>query len=318
MIYRMGSGIFSNLVFSILCKTWIKKKKNKVVSDNNIGSLIFFSREEKRQLFAGLFPKAAFFNLKIDESEQKMIWANSKTRFIVKIFSGKFSRDVVFNFLRQSKSFFIKGEYLFPEYHFSILKMKKFNSLNIKNQQKVIIFSNQIFRNTLMKKKQLKQIFKFKSFFLFSRYSPNQILDISLTQITKIRRLINSCIRLKCSKVIISFSWSRCLIFCKLLVKANKKIYTENKTLEIIRIKDQLYLRLDFKSHQEYFSCSNFVKKTLKRKVAAFFYDVCSTKNNITSFFEFLKNIKIITFMIFFLVKSERKSLLKLIKAHFL
>jgi len=318
MIYRMGSGIFSNLVFSILCKFWIKKKINKVVLNNEIGSLFFFSREEKRQLFASLFGKGAFFNLKIDGSEQKMIWANNKTRFIVKIFSKKFSRNVVFNFLRQSKSFFIKGDYFFPEYHFSILKMKNFNSLNIKNQQKVIIFSNQIFRNALMVKKQFKQIFKFKSFFLFSRFSPNQILDVSFTQLTKIRRLINACIKLKCSKAIISFSWGRCLIFCKLLVKANKKIYTENKTLEIIRIKDQLYLKLDFKSHHEYFSCRNIEKKTLKRKVSAFFFDVCSKKSNITSFFEFLENIKIITFKIFFLVNSERRSFLKLVKSHFL
>ena len=200
-----------------------------------------------------------------------LFWANNKTRFIVKIFSKKFSRNVVFNFLRQSKSFFIKGDYFFPEYHFSILKMKNFNSLNNKNKQKVIIFSNQIFRNTLLKKKNSKQIFSFQNFFLFSRFSPNQILDISFTQLNKIRRLINACIRFKCSKAIISFSWSRCLVFCKLLVKANKKIYNENKILEIIRIKDRLYLKLDFKNHHEYFSCNNIEKKTLKKKCSRVF-----------------------------------------------
>jgi len=317
MIYKMGSGIFSNLVFSILCKIWIKKKKNKVVSDNEIGSLIFFSREEKRQLFSSLFGKAALFNLRIDGSEYKMIWANNKARFIVKIFSRKFSRNVVFNFLKQSESFFIKGEYLFPEYHFSILKMKNFNSLNNKNKQKVIIFSNQIFRNTLLKKKNSKQIFSFKNFFLFSRFSPNQILDISFTQLNKIRRLINACIRFKCSKAIISFSWSRCLVFCKLLVKANKKIYNENKILEIIRIKDRLYLKLDFKNHHEYFSCNNIEKKTLKKNVAAFFYDVCSKKNNITGilrvnpFFDKIKKLNSIFFGVYL-------DSMYIIKTHFL
>lgn len=51
MIYKMGSGIFSNLIFSTLCKIWIKKKINKVVLDNEIGSFIFFSREEKKTIF---------------------------------------------------------------------------------------------------------------------------------------------------------------------------------------------------------------------------------------------------------------------------
>ncbi len=102
------------------------------------------------------------------------------------------------------------------------------------------------------------------------------------------------------------------------MVKANKKIYNENKILEIIRIKDRLYLKLDFKNHHEYFSCNNIEKKTLKKNVAAFFYDVCSKKNNITSFFEFLENIKTITFRIFFLLMSERNSFLKIIKTHFL
>lgn len=318
MIYKMGSGIFSNLIFSTLCKIWIKKKINKVVLDNEIGSFIFFSREEKKQFFGSLFDKGVFFSLKIDENEHKIIWENNKTRFIVKIFSRKFSKNMVFNFLRQSDFLCIKGEYLFPEYHFSILKIKNFNSFNIKNQQKVIIFNNHVFKNTLVKKKQLKQNFIFKSFYLFSKFSPSQILDVSLTQTTKIRRLINTCIRFKCSKAIISFSWSRCLVFCKLLVKANKKVYIENRTLEIIRIKDQLYLKLDFKSHHEYFSCSNIEKMTLKRNFTAFLYDVCSEKNNITIFFEFLENIKTIPFKIFFLVNSERKSFLKIIKTHFL
>lgn len=312
IIYKMGSGTVSNLIFSILCKIWFKQKI-KMVPKTETESIFLFSREEAKYVFLSLSNRAKIFGLKIDETKDEFKTFSSirKTPVIIIIFFKKIPKNDNFEIFKHTNIIFIKGEYLFPEYHFSFLRMKSLNLLKNQNCQKVIIFGSKV-----LKKTQFENCINLKNYYSSFKFFPNQILDISSTQLNKIRRIMTVYIRFKASKVLISSSWSRCLLFCKLSIKTNKKIYSENKNLEIIRTKEQLYLILNFKNRYEYFSCNDIPKKILKKNINIFFYDFYFEKDNIIKFLELLKDIKLASIWIFFLLTSDDDVFFKIIKTN--
>ena len=316
IIYKLGSGIVSNLAFSIICKIWIKRKIE-IISRIETGSIFLSSREEAKQLFLSLSEKAKIFNVKMVEDEYKSISSIQKIPFSFKIFSRKFSKNNGFEFFKQTNLIFIKGECLLPEYHFSFLKRKNLNSLIKKDCQVVIICEGKALKSISIKKTFSENCFNLKNYYSSFKFLPNQVIDISSTQLNKIRRIMASCIRFKGSKVITSSSWSRCLLFCKLSIKTHKKIFFQHENLEIIRMKEQLYLILDFHNRYEYFSCNYIPKKILKKNIVIFFYDLYFKKNNIIKIFEILKHLRSISIGFFFLLKSDDKMFFKIIKTSY-
>ena len=275
IIQKLGTGTNINLIFCILCKFWVGYNKfNKSLVRQKSSLLCIISKEDRKQFISALLLISNIFYLKIkdDESIQGVL---KNKNFLIKVFSNKFSSNIFNPQLGWNvDSIFVKGDCFLPEYHLSFFKMKNLNLFKKKSTQRILMFREKIYGGIFITKCTLPIYLKINDPFIFTDFFCNQILDISANQFGKVHRLVKLVAKLNYKKAIISSSWGRCLLFCKLIIKLIHKIKIKHKNFQIIKIKKKLYLALKFEGNVIYFFCTILKSNIIKKFKVIIFFDI--------------------------------------------
>jgi|AntRauMFilla1563_2_1112583.scaffolds.fasta_scaffold00650_4 hypothetical protein len=314
-IHSLGSGFNTNIIFGVLSKLWISYKNKYLSIPRKKGLLLVISSKEDRlQLILSLSYVLEFFSINFLGGGGGKVSISKNKDFFVNLVPEKFFS---LGFNPQSINFyecvFIKGEYFIPDYHLILVKLKKFKSFNCKYLQKVLFFSLKVFITTLLRKKNFQLAPNSERFLNDSYFSNNQILDTSVNQFIKIHKIIKFCTEFKQSKVIISSSWGRCLLYCNLMIKSNRKFKLKCKNFQIITMHQNFYIIVNFDKFVQYYTsqCS----KKLEFFNQLILFDVCKENLFFLKFGKILKLFKLINLNIYFLLTKNKFWYFKLIKS---
>jgi len=313
----LGSGCNTNIIFGILCQLWVHYiKKNLSISIKKRLLIVISSKEEREQLILSISHITALFSIDFLDCRKKSSFILIDKNFLVTLISDSiFSLMMNPQFLNLYGCVFIKGDYFIPHYHLSLVKFKNFNSLKSKSLQKILLFNRKIYRNRFFEKEIFSINTNSELFYEVSYFPHNQIIDISGNQSWKIHRLVKVCNNFNRSKIIISNSWGRCLLFCELVIKSIIKSKGEYKTFKIVKINEKICAIFDLDFCAQYYTCCISKKKELKVHNCIILFDICQEESFFLNFSKFLRIFKLINLSIHFLLELNKTWFFKIIKA---
>ena len=278
--------------------------------------LFIFSREDQKQIIQSLVWITNVFYIKTEKKkvEENKIFKN-KGLFVYII--PKCSRLFFFNskLMKKSGGLFIKGDLFINDYHVFFIKFKNISLFKKKNLQKILIFID-THSNNLFIGKNITHNYKNKNFNPY--FLGNQILDISDGHFEKICRLLDIIFKLDRHKIIVSYSWGRCLLIGRLIIKAIRKLIISHKTIEFIKIKEKVYFVFNFGKNIKYFTCCLSKYKTLKKINYVILFDIYQEFLLSVDFLKFFKIAELISCIFYLFIKSNKMIFLKLFKSFLL
>ena len=307
------------LVFGLFFKFWIGyKKKNSLPYHKKprFFYLFIFSQEDQKQIIQSLVWITNVFYIKTVKKkvEENKIFKN-KGFFVYVI--PKCSRPFFFNsrLMKKSGGLFIKGDLFINDYHVFFIKFKNISLFKKKNLQKILIFIDTPLNNLFIWK-NITHNYKNKNFIPY--FLGNQILDISDGHFGKICRLLDIIFKLDRHKIIVSYSWGRCLLIGRLIIKATRRLIISQKTIEFIKIKEKLYFVFTFENNIKYFTCCLSKYKTLKKINYVILFDIYQDFMLSVDFLKFFKIAELISLSFYLFIKSNKTIFLKLFKSFLL
>jgi hypothetical protein len=160
--------------------------------------------------------------------------------------------------------------------------------------------------------KNITHNYKNKNFIPY--FLGNRILDISDGHFGKICRLLDISFKLDRHKIIVSYSWGRCLLIGRLIIKAIRRLLISHKTLEFFKIKEELYFVFNFENNITYVTCCLSKYKTLKKINYVILFDIYQEFMLSVDFLKFFKIAELISLSFYLFIKSNKMIFLKLFK----
>jgi len=312
---KFGGGSNFIFVFGLFFKFWLGyKKKNSLPYQKKprFLYLFIFSREDQKQIIQSLVWITNVFYIKTGKKkvEENKIFKN-KGLFVYII--PKCSRLFFFNskLMKKSGGLFIKGDLFINDYHVFFIKFKNISLFKKKNLQKILIFID-THSNNLFIGRNITHNYKNKNFNPY--FLGNQILDISDGHFEKICRLLDIIFKLDRHKIIVSYSWGRCLLIGRPIIKAIRKLIISHKTIEFIKIKEKVYFVFNFGKNIKYFTCCLSKYKTLKKINYVILFDIYQEFMLSVDFLKFFKIAELISLSFYLFIKSNKMIFLKLFK----
>ena len=164
--------------------------------------------------------------------------------------------------------------------------------------------------------KNITHNYKNKNFIPY--FLGNRILDISDGHFGKICRLLDISFKLDRHKIIVSYSWGRCLLIGRLIIKAIRRLLISHKTLEFFKIKEELYFVFNFENNITYVTCCLSKYKTLKKINYVILFDIYQEFMLSVDFLKFFKIAEFISLSFYLFIKSNKTIFLKLFKSFLL
>ena len=277
----------------------IRKEKALILSD---------SKEDRLQLATSLSNFLGIYSLDLNQQNHN---------FSVNILSGRFFQNLS---EKPSNCFpdviLFKGENFLSDFHQSIIKIKTISSIRRQPIKRILVFHHKITIKNLVSKENLGKLSFPINGLSKLNFNCNTILDVSSSQFTKIRRLIKVAINYRCTKIIRSCSWERCLALGELMIKSLKKLNLACKNVEIVKVANFFYLILNFENYIQYHASFIFKTKAIEKKSLAIFHDINEKQEIFTQSLNLFKIVKNFHLNIYFLVRKESELFLKLLKSY--
>ena len=309
ILQKLGSGFNSSLIFGILFYIWNKKKKKLCLIRKEKALILSDSKEDRLQLATSLSNLLGIYSFDLNQENHN---------FSIGILSGRFFQNLSEKPLNCFPDVILfKGENFLSDYHKSIIKIKNISSIKRQTIKRILVFYHKITIKNLVNKKNLGKLSLPTNGLSKLNFNCNTILDISSSQFTKIRRLIKVAINYRCTKIIRSCSWERCLVLCELMIKSLKKLNFACKNVEIVKVAKFSYLILNFGNYIQYHAPFIFKTKTGEKKSLTIFHDVDKKQEIYNPSLHFSKIVKTFHLNIYFLLRIESELFLKLLKSHY-
>ena len=291
------------------CFIFGTKKKKLCLIRKEKALLLSDSKEDRLQLATSLSNLLGIYSFDLNQENHN---------FSVSILSGKFFQNLSEKPLNCFPDVILfKGENFLSDYHQSIIKIKNISSIRRQTIKRILVFHHKITIKNLVNKKNLGKLSLPTNGLSKLNFNCNTIFDISSSQFTKIRRLIKVAINYRCTKIIRSCSWERCLVLCELMIKSLKKLNFACKNVEIVKVANFSYLILNFGNYIQYHASFIFKTKTGKKKSLAIFHDIDEKQEIYNPSLHLFKIVKTFHLNIYFLLRIESELFLKLLKSHY-